>query len=482
MKDVCDVLIVGSGPVGSAYARLIAESRPQTTITMVEMGPRLTEPPGVNVSNLPPEERERAQLASQGPEAGNTKSTVPGLYLLGSAAMPAAAMTSCVGGMGVHWAGATPHPCQTERVPFIDDETWERSVQTAERLLRTRHNLLSESTGGQIIRRTLDDLFASILPSEQQVQIPPMAVRPSENGQILVTGVDDILQPIPGLLSEQGRFELRSDTLCRSLQLSSDRITSAVLEHRPSQVTGTLGARVVVVVADSFRTPQLLWASGIRPAALGRHLMDHPRFVAEVALDPALMPPLTPDEEQRQLLSASVVPFSDPQHPYQGGVTHAARTLSGERAPSPAGSAVLVWWGRTQPQPENRVVFSDVQPDWCGMPGISIEFELARQDTDELERGRAFLDTAAGALGQYLPGRLPQMSPLGSSRHYEGTVRMGERDDGYSVCDPWSRVWGLRNLFVGGNGVIPTATTCNPTLMSVALAARSVEEVLRTLD
>ena len=62
--------------------------------------------------------------------------------------------------------------------------------------------------------------------------------------------------------------------------------------------------------------------------------------------------------------------------------------------------------------------------------------------------------------------------PLGASLHYQGTTRMGETDDGESVCGPDSEVWGVPGLFVAGNGVIPTATACNPTLTSVALRPR----------
>lgn len=72
--------------------------------------------------------------------------------------------------------------------------------------------------------------------------------------------------------------------------------------------------------------------------------------------------------------------------------------------------------------------------------------------------------------------------PPGSSLHYEGTTRMGVRDDGESVCDSYCKVWGFENLFVGGNGVIPMATTSNPTLTSVAMAVRGSKKIVALLD
>jgi choline dehydrogenase-like flavoprotein len=115
------------------------------------------------------------------------------------------------------------------------------------------------------------------------------------------------------------------------------------------------------------------------------------------------------------------------------------------------------------------------------MPAMTIHYELGDRELSEQERALENLWRAGTALGAFPPGGEPRVMPKGSSLHYMGTIRMGESDDGTSVCDAWSRVWDFENLFVGGNGVIPTANACNPTLTSVALAARSCERVVAAL-
>jgi choline dehydrogenase-like flavoprotein len=90
-------------------------------------------------------------------------------------------------------------------------------------------------------------------------------------------------------------------------------------------------------------------------------------------------------------------------------------------------------------------------------------------------------EKALSAFGKIIKEGEQTLMPAGTSLHYQGTIRMGILNDGTSMCDEYSKVWGFENLFVGGNGVIPTATTSNPTLTSVALAVRACEKIIELL-
>jgi pyranose oxidase len=127
-------------------------------------------------------------------------------------------------------------------------------------------------------------------------------------------------------------------------------------------------------------------------------------------------------------------------------------------------------------QPEDRVAFDDGVTDSYGMPAMRIHYRLTESDHEVLERAKREIVRLGKAVGEPLDER-PFVLPPGASLHYQGTTRMGETDDGGSVCSPDSQVWSVPGLFVAGNGVIPTATACNPTLTAVALAVRGARRI-----
>src|SRR3954468_1270132 len=136
-----DVAIVGSGPAGATYAPGLSELAPRLTIATFEAGPLVSAPPGAHVKNIAdPDARARAQRSSEGPhphaDAASTDTMDgyasdrsrlwrPGTFLLekgwrqdGEDGLPAAAMSSNVGGMAAHWTGACPRPGDREVVAF----------------------------------------------------------------------------------------------------------------------------------------------------------------------------------------------------------------------------------------------------------------------------------------------------------------------------------------------------------------------------
>jgi pyranose oxidase len=218
-------------------------------------------------------------------------------------------------------------------------------------------------------------------------------------------------------------------------------------------------------------------------------LNDQPQLHSTLILDEQLLDEM-PDglhheaaDVRDNLVGMLWVPFHDPDLPYHTQVMQVGTAPIAAQTGSPAHRQV-VGYGRflaKDIRAEDRVQFSEV-PDSNAMPTMSIHYDLTPRDRSNIDRALRLLTEEGRRLGTFLPGEEPRLLPAGSSMHYQGSVRMGAIDDGTCVCDPTSRVWATDNLYVAGNGVIPTATACNPTATAVALAVLAARSIVERLN
>lgn len=490
-----DILIVGSGPIGSTYARQLSDRDSRVRITMVDAGPQLTDSPGVHVRNIADEPaRRRARLSSQGPPVGSPlrrRLARPGTFLLYSeesevskeAGLPAAALSSNIGGMGAHWLCASPRPDVEERIPWIPATEWESALTAAEALLSVTVDRCKSTARESVILRTVAGAFDS-LPAGRNVQLMPLACATLDDGTRYWTGTDVILGRLAE--DESDRFALLPQTLCRELVVEDTMVRGAILEDLLSGARSAIRAKVVVVACDALRTPQLLWASKIRPPGLGRYL-NVPALVvcrAQLADETARASVKRSGGMSRDpsdpTTSMLWIPFSK-MHRFHGQIMIFEGSSAYPTRAAPDSSVSLNWFVPKETRFQDCVRFSDRATDSYGMPRIITSYGLTSSDRHRIEAARGIQTRVAQSLGGLIAGAKPAVLPAGSSLHYLGTARMGDAIDKESVCDSYCRVWGMRNLFVGGNCVIPTKMATSPTLTSVALALRACDGVLDAL-
>ncbi|KRA98188.1 hypothetical protein ASD83_14195 [Devosia sp. Root685] len=488
-----DVVIIGSGPTGSAYARIIRRDWPEARIVMVEAGPQILPQTGGHLDNvLDLDKRAELEILAQGGDreprlsiskeewearrAGGFDASFlrrSGLFIANDADpsenLFAGFAAANVGGMGTKWSTGTPTPSQAERVPFIPADEFEAALSTAEGLLGTNKDPLAGDVSAIAFREKLGKAFNPGRSPDRTVRAMPLAATPGPSG-LRYHGTDVVLGPLVEEPAET--FQILAETICRRVVHENGRATGVELVRPGEDEVFFLAAGAVVVACDSLHSPQLLHASGIRPKALGRHLNDH--FIISQMVEM---------QDGEPMRSMSWIPATN-EFPFSVTL-YGASLDSMERTPDFTGNPVgMGVFCPTDIDPDNRVLFDDTKLDWRGLPAISIKWKPSEADKARVAEAKAVAVRIAEVVGRPAPGFATIMQPVGSSLHYQGTVRMGETDDGTSVCDRNSRVWGFDNLYVAGNGVIPTVTATNPTLYSTALAtfgARQIAAARRTV-
>ena len=484
------VVVVGSGPIGSAFAVELINKNRDVVVTMYEVGPEVSSPAGSHVKNhATAEQVAHAQLLSQGPNPVSHASFRVGAGILGArpgtflaedhedSDMPAAAMSANVGGMGAHWTCACPKPYAEELIPFIPEAEFDELFAEAERFLKVTQTAFQFSSLGGELRRRLGEKFDHGRSSDRRVQPMPLAVQ-LKNNRVHWSGTDVIFES----LSDKSRLKIVPDTLVTKLLHDGEKVSGVEIVQGDERTQVLCDA--VMVAADALRTPQLLFASGIRPDALGRYLNDHGQILGLAVLPQDLEVQDVPKPENNALQAysgVSWIPYAGKSFPFHVQVMQQdASPMPLNHIPSPRPGSV-VGFGVFVPKVitrEDRVYFDENKQDRFGMPAMNFDYRWNSEDEQRLESARQMVREVAQSIGE-AQGEPLTLKP-GSSLHYMGTTRMGQ-NPADSVCDPFSKVWGFENLFVGGNGVIPTETAGNPTPTSIALAIRSARKLAKEL-
>lgn len=493
-----DVLIVGSGIMGSLTARSIAERRPDLDLLVVEAGPNLTpERPGANLKDIHDLRlRAELQIRSQGPDRfsygidalhDRTRTVVSegtladlvraGTFLASRAGheaseMPALAMSANVGGMGAHWTCACPAPGEAEISPDVPYDEWQQAWDEASRYLAVTRQCFPPSPLADWV---LDRIRGFAGPRSRRVpQEMPMSRHASG------------LWGSPAVILDRLRHRLRSEVQCMEVLLDDGVVQGARVRDLRDGTDSIVRAPVVVVAGDSLRTPQLLHASGIRPWALGRFLNEHARILSSV--------PLADSDAAGIAASHNVIDPTDPMvgsfwMPYdpptqqfhvQLSLIDSGMLAGGASSTADGMSISLSTLVPTDVTSHNRLDFSDDETDAFGMPAFRVRFSRSVADKARIEAAVNAQVDLQQHINPNAQVAAPTLMPPGSSLHYSGTVRSGRSDDGQSVCDTHGRVWGIEGLYVAGNGVAPTSLAHNATPSGAGFAVRSGAAIARS--
>lgn len=437
-----DAIVIGSGPLGAAAARRLAEHG--LRVTIVERGPAISAPAGSHVRNAERFQRDpEAFLPAIAPYLDYCNAGAP------PQGLPGACTSAAIGGQGVLWTNNTPRPDANAGLPAImSDGAWDHYFGQAERYLGASSDQFGASVRQ---RRVAEHLRPHLAAAGRTIVNQSLAGRVIDATHIHYNATADILAGVADDVTIQ-----RGDTRLR------------VKDRRCSVDIGgvTAAAKTVIVAAGAIDTPRILWDAGIRPAVLGRHLTYHPVIVAQVVLDDGMWS-TGPNADPPPRLQ--ILPSTD--HPWNTMVLRDINpfTPAADDLDVPLNRVIeLQLFGPVDPHPDNRMTFSP--------GGVAFDVPLRAADEDRLTRMMQDAHALGARLGRFRHGCEPQWMALGFA-HLMGSCRISAADDGTGVADVDGRVWGFDNLCLATVGLIPSRLAVNPTLTGVAMAIRTADAI-----
>ncbi|KAI0265044.1 pyranose 2-oxidase [Gloeopeniophorella convolvens] len=522
-----DVFIAGSGPVGCTFARNILEKRPKTKIFMSEVGSQVSPELGYHQKNDIGYQKDIDRFVHVIKGALSTTSIPPASTyvptLTPSASwtpqyegqvqinghnprqnpfrnLGASAVTRTVGGMATHWTCATPTPRFDELPDTYTSKEWEKLYTRARAILKTNDTSYDHSIRHTVVKEALQKGYGV----GREVASLPLALnlRRTDNPDFVTwTGSNTILGELakPGY---KGNFTLRVSLTCFFIHgafgANDNKVYAAYLRDLKNNKPIIVVSKIFVAACGAVLTPQLLYNSSIRPSALGRYLSEQSMSFCQIVLSRDIVESIRNDPRWSDIVGPHCalwedpipIPYNDPEPqvtlPYSQDTpwhvqVHRDAFSYGDVGPKvdPRLVVDLRFFGKTDVNP-NNLGLKPGMSDIYGMPQPTFEFVHSEEDQRRNDRMMSDMCRAASFLGSYLPGSNPQFLEPGLALHITGTIRAGD-DPETSVVNRDCRVHDISNLYLGGNGVIPTAMACNPTITSVCYALHASDVIAKRL-
>jgi pyranose oxidase len=344
------------------------------------------------------------------------------------------------------------------------------------------------------------------------------ASRDEKDEFVIYTGTDTILSSVIDNPELSRNLEILPENRVKKLVTHEDSVVTAEIEDLMEGETYTMEAGAYVVASGAVMSAYILWNSGIALDVVGRYIIEHPIAFTQIVLRQEIIDSIDRDrdwagrwEKQkkrtqhattgtanqvdgnndsavRPIVDVLHIPMDDPppnvwipvskERPWHCQI-HKDAFHYGALPPGIDDRLIvdLRWFCVIEPRRSNRVVFEKDRFTAFGTAQPTFEFSLSEEERARMHRMMQDMVGAAGSLGGFLPGSEPKFMPKGLALHIQGTTRMGS-DPGTSVVDENLKVHQFKNLYVGGNGVIPTANASNPTLTNVSLALKAAHHIL----
>ncbi len=304
------------------------------------------------------------------------------------------------------------------------------------------------------------------------------------------------------------RAGVRLETRCRvrEITLRPDGMADGVVYYDAQGVERRQRAEIVVLACNGIGTPRLLLNSrsrlfpdGLanRSGLVGRNLMFHPYAMVTGIFDERLegyKGPIGCGLWSQEFYETD--PARDFVRGYSFELTRGAGPLSSafwawSRGRLPWGAdhhaAFASVFDRTAgllaicedlPEGHNRVTLDPELVDGNGIPAPKIQYRLGENSRRMLEHGVARAKQVLEAAGARETFAEAPMRVAGW--HLMGTARMGT-DPERSVTNEWGRCHDVRNLFIVDGSLFVTAGAVNPTCTIQALALHVAASIQKNL-